>query len=570
MLTLGCYLTIAVAGWLTISALHGRDAGPSTRSFAAFGIIIGLWSLGELLVMGAIGAEERTLARRVFFLGAAGLPPAWFWLSARSANPGWYAKRPGLVAAAFAAPVFFYSCLYWDQSVRFVSWDSPVPIHGPLFDVFMAHQYFLSLAGAYYFFRTAIRLGRSSVPIMSALIAGVAGPLLCNLAYYFDIVAVDWTAAMLGPSAFVMWLSVVESGLTSGLPIDHNEVIEQLDVGVVVADPEGRIISVNAAAERLADTRTLLGRLLPEAVAAAEQRTDAYIESRGIALRGRFGIIGHALILNDRTEAETSRRRLELGGRLEALGSLTAGIAHEVNNPLAFIQANLSSLETTAKQLSHDASAAVLRPELKEAVADMAALVEETQEGIERIRLLVARLKSFSRTPDLEATAVEVDLMQSVRQAAAVATIGQPGSPFTIDCVPGLRVLTIETALFQILVNLLLNAVQACVGEPRVCVDIRSRDNGVSIRVVDSGPGIAPSLLPRLFDPFFTTKARGTGLGLSISYDLATQLGGHLEAANHEAGGAVFELWLPNVPPETSPAAPGARDLADFETPAVA
>ncbi len=570
MLTLGCYLTFAVAGWLTISALHGREAGPGTRSFAAFGIIIGLWSLGELLLMDALTPDDRIFGRRIFFLGATGLSPAWFWLSVRSANPHWYAKWPGLVAAVFAAPAFFYSCLYWDRELRFVSWDSPTPIHGPLFDLFMAHQYALSLAGAYYFIQTAIRLGRSSVPIMSAMIVGVAGPLLCSLAYYFGLASVDWTPVALGPAAFLMWLSVVESGLTSGLPIDHHEVIEQLDVGVVVADPEGRIISANAAAERLADARTLLGRLLSEAVATAEQRTDACIESRGIALRGRFGVIGHALILNDRTEAEISRRRLELGGRLEALGSLTAGIAHEVNNPLAFIQANLSSLETTAKELAHHDSAKGLSPALKEAVADMAALVEETQEGVERIRLLVTRLKSFSRMPDLDAIAVDVDLVQSVRQAAAVAAIGQPPDIITIDGAASLRVLTIETAVFQILVNLLLNAVQASPDEPNVRVEIARRDDGVSIRVADSGPGISASVLPRIFDPFFTTKARGTGLGLSISYDLSRQLGGHLEASNNEGGGALFELWLPRVPPESSPAATGARDLPDCEPPPVA
>ena len=570
MLILGCYLTIAVAGWLTINALHGREAGPGTRSFAAFGIIIGLWSLGELLMMGAQSPEHRIHARRVFFLGAAGLPPAWFWLSARSAGPSWYAKRPWLVAAAFAAPAFFYSCLYWDRGLRFVSWDSPTPIHGPLFDLFMAHQYFLSVAGACYFVRTAIRLGRSSVPVMSALIVGVAMPLLCNLTHYFALVETDWTAVALGPSAFLIWLSVVESGLTSGLPIDHNEVIEQLDVGVVVADPEGRIISANEAAERLADTRTLLGRLLPEAVAAAEQRPDAYIESRGIALRGRFGIIGHALILNDRTEAETSRRRLELGGRLEALGSLTAGIAHEVNNPLAFIQANLSSLETTAKELAQDESAEALSPALKEAVADMAALVEETQEGVERIRLLVARLKSFSRTPDLEATAVEVDLLRSVRQAAAVAAIGQPGTPFSIDGGSSLRVLTIETALFQILVNLLLNAVQACPDDPHVrgrhpqprrwCGDPRG---GLGARPL--AVGAAPDLRSLLHD-------EGARYGSRALDQLRPVAPARRSSRGVESRGrwSALRAVATQRPPDSSPAASGARDPSDLEPSAVA
>jgi len=329
---------------------------------------------------------------------------------------------------------------------------------------------------------------------------------------------------------------------------------------VIVADPEGRIVSANAAAERLAELDGLRGRPLPEAVAAAEQRPDAMIESRGIALHGRFGVIGHALIMSDRTEAEAARRRLELGGRLEALGSLTAGIAHEVNNPLAFIQANLSSLEMTAKQVSEDEVADSLSPALREAVEDMAALIEETQEGVERIRLLVQRLKNFSRTPDLRATAVDVDLDSSLRQAAAVAAIGQDGQPIKIEGTPGLRILSIETAVFQILVNLLLNAVQASPDDPKVTVRLAAQDDGVSIRVEDAGPGISESLMPRIFDPFFTTKATGTGLGLSLSYDLSTQLGGHLEASNREPGGAVFELWLPRVPPSSSPAALGAQD----------
>ncbi len=540
--------------------MFGRGAGPGTRPFALFGVIIGLWCVGELLLMSASTSEEIRLARRVFFLGAAGLSPTWFWVSVRAVNPGWYAHRPQWILLAFLAPAFFYSCLYWDRSLRFVAWDSPTPVHGPWFNLFTINQYALCMIGSYFFAKTAIRLGRSSVTVMTTLAAGVALPVLGNLVYYFGVIETDWTAVLLGPAAILIWVSVVESGLSTGHPIDRQDVIEQLDVGVIVADPEGRIVNANAAAERLAELDSLCGRLLPEAVAAAEQRPDAIIESRGIVLEGRFGVIGHALIMSDRTEAEQARRRLELGGRLEALGSLTAGIAHEVNNPLAFIQANLSSLESTAKQLSAGEVAESLSPTLRESVEDMAALIEETQEGVERIRLLVDRLKNFSRTPDLSATAVEVDLDSSIRQAAAIAAIGQTGQPISITGTPALRILSIETAVFQILVNLLLNAVQASPNDPEVTVHLAAKQDGVSIRVEDSGPGISESLLPRIFDPFFTTKATGTGLGLSISYDLSVQLGGHLEASNHETAGAVFDLWLPSVPPDSSPAALEAQE----------
>lgn len=550
ILELGFYLCLAVAGWLTIGTLSGRSAGPGARSFAVFGLIVGLWSTGELMLMRAETPEQITLARRIFFVGATGLPPAWLWLAARAASPGWLERRPWLVGLAFLAPAFFYSTLYWDRSVRFVSWDNPTPIHGPWFDFFMAHQYFLCLAGMVLFARTAMRMGRSSVPVMAALVCGVTLPVGVNLLYMFEVVANDWTAVALAPSVLLIWTAVIESGLSSNLPIERHDVIDQLDVGVLVADPEGRIVSVNAAAERLVELDGLRGRLLPEAVAAAQQRPDAIIESRGIALRGRFGVIGHALILSDRTEAEASRRRLELGGRLEALGSLTAGIAHEVNNPLAFIQANLCSLESTAKELAARERLELLPEALRDAVTDMGALVEETQEGVERIRLLVQRLKTFSRTPDLQATPVEVDLEHSLRQAAAIARVGLHGEPIRIHGAEGMRLLTVETAVFQILVNLLLNAVQAAGESPEVDVEVEPSRDGVSIRIADNGPGIADALLPRIFDPFFTTKPTGTGLGLSLSYDLAVRLGGHLQAANRDAGGAVFSLWLPSVPPE--------------------
>jgi len=548
VLILGLTFTIFVAGWLAIGALQRPTLGFGTRAFVSFGALIALWSVGELLVMAASTPAELTSARRVFFFASAGLPPTWFWLGVRAAQPGWYTRDPRRVAAAFAVPAFFYSSLYWETTGRFIDLDAWPPSHGLWFELFMSWQYLLCLVGTVFSLLAAIRIGRSSAAAMSMLVAGVALPVLVNLAYYFRLTESDWTAIALGPAALLIWHTAVESGLASNLAADRSDVIDQLDVGVIVADPAGRIVSANRAASRLAEIDELRGLLLPEAVAAAEQRPEAVIESRGIDLRGRFGTTGHALILTDRTEAESSRRRLELGGRLEALGSLTAGIAHEVNNPLAFIQANLSSLESTAKNLSQPHVRSVLEEPLGEAVDDMAAVIEETQEGVERIRQLVQRLKTVSRTPDLSATAVEVDLARAVHQAAAIASIGKSSDVIRVVGETRLTAITIETAVFQILVNLLLNAVQAATCEPEVEVELRARDEGALIRVADRGSGISASLLPRIFDPFFTTKSAGTGLGLSLSYDLARQLGGDLSAENREGGGACFSFWLPWSP----------------------
>jgi signal transduction histidine kinase len=552
-LEIGFYLTIAVAGWLVLGASLGRTAGRGAFALAALGLIAGAWAVGELMLLHAASQDELILARRVFYLGAAGLPPVWFWVSLRAAEPREMARTRVVIALGFVVPLFFYSFLYWETSGLFVDWQSPTSPHrqGPWFEVFIAHQHLLAAAGTACFIRAAMRMGRSNPPVMTALFLGVALPLLANAAFVLELVEADWTAVALGPSGILIWIAIVDSGLVANLPIGRNEVIDQLDVGVIVADLEDRVVSVNAAARRLAELDGTRPRSLAEVVASAQQRPDASIECRGIPLEGRLGPVGHAVILSDRTEAEISRRRLELAGRLEALGSLTAGIAHEVNNPLAFIQANLSSLASTAKQLADPALRDRLPEDLRESARETETLVEETREGVERIRLLVQRLKSFSQSPDFSAQAIEIELADTARQAAAVASVGLKGEAIRIEGEPDLRVATLETAVFQILVNLLLNAVQAAPEPAQIVVRLAAREGGVAIEVVDNGPGLPESVLPRIFDPFFTTKPTGTGLGLSLSYDLAQQVGGRLEAANAEEGGAIFTLWLPDRGPDS-------------------
>jgi two-component system sensor histidine kinase HupT/HoxJ len=174
-------------------------------------------------------------------------------------------------------------------------------------------------------------------------------------------------------------------------------------------------------------------------------------------------------------------------------------------------------------------------------------MAAETQEGVERIRVLVQRLGSFSRTPDLSISTQPIDLEKCVRQAAAVASVGQSPDPIVVRGSTGLSIVGHETPVFQILVNLMLNAVQACSDDPEIVVAMTAENAGVKIRIEDNGPGIPDALLGRIFDPFYTTKATGTGLGLSLSYELARRIGGRLEAANAEGRGAAFELWLPDV-----------------------
>src|SRR5690606_15886406 len=153
---------------------------------------------------------------------------------------------------------------------------------------------------------------------------------------------VDPAPVLLGFAAVMMRLAVVNSGLLPYLPLARSELLEQVEVGILVADLGGRIIDANWAARRLTGVRQLTGCDIEETIAGLCARSDRAIEVRRFPVRSTVAVVGSAALLADRTDAHHAERRLALAARLEALGFLTAGIAHEVNNPLAFIRANLS------------------------------------------------------------------------------------------------------------------------------------------------------------------------------------------------------------------------------------
>jgi signal transduction histidine kinase len=140
-----------------------------------------------------------------------------------------------------------------------------------------------------------------------------------------------------------------------------------------------------------------------------------------------------------------------------------------------------------------------------------------------------------------------VDLSMAARRAVDLATLGRrPGLLLLTRDDPLPPVRAREEDVVQIVLHLLINAIQAGGKSPPIEVEVRGLEGGAAVRVRDHGPGIPPHYLPHVFDPFFTTRApEASGLGLSLSFDLARQHGGRLDAANHPEGGAVFTLWLP-------------------------
>ncbi len=550
---LGLLVTVAICGWLALDVLASPGGGRRAFGVAALAAASGIWASGDLLIGRAGTPGETEWAFRIHYVGVLSLPVAWLAVSARAARLRWWQRFGKLAIPIAAAPmVFAYSTLYWGDPARFIDIRFSPPQRGPLFWAIASYGWGLIVVGWWYFARSAIRLRRSGAPRMLALAVGTLVPLVANTVYVgasaYGYTFPDPTAILLGFGALLLRAAIIDSGLALVLPLARTEVIEQIEIGILVADLDGEILDANWAARRIVGDTDVVGRSLDEVIDAVRSRAESAIEVRRFPLRSAVAIVGNAAFLADRSETQQAERRLALAARLEALGFLTAGIAHEVNNPLAFIRANLGQLEKLARELEAPAVMARLPASAQSLVADAVELVSDTQEGVERIAHLVSRLRRFAHSaPAGQSAPTAVDLGHVADAAVAMASIGLPAG--AIRCCVGSAppVHGMEGELVQIALNLLVNAVQASEGVPQVEVEVAPAEGGAVLCVRDRGCGISDDVMPRIFDPFFTTKPQGigTGLGLSLSYDLARRNGGSLEAANRAGGGAQFTLWLP-------------------------
>lgn len=244
----------------------------------------------------------------------------------------------------------------------------------------------------------------------------------------------------------------------------------------------------------------------------------------------------------------TGRRRAEellrLGqvGRLNTLGELAAGMAHELNQPLTAMLANTQA----ARRLLDDdppelATARGAMAQAAEQARRAAAVVARLRRAIERPEAQAGERRTVVALQDVVRDALHLLEPECTRRQVAVETAATP-EPVRVQADP--------VAVEQIVHNLLLNALQALESRPadaprriRIAV-LRQQGQGL-LQIHDSGPGIAPELLPRIFQPFVSTRPGGLGLGLSLSETLATGQGGSLAADNPPEGGARFTLALP-------------------------
>lgn len=282
----------------------------------------------------------------------------------------------------------------------------------------------------------------------------------------------------------------------------------------------------------------------------------------------------------DITERKSVEANLQWTERMVAIGTLAAGAAHEINNPIAYILLNLGIISARLDTLKNAVPPAV--------AADLGRLLRETREGAERVRDIVRDLRMLSRPPHEERLTL-VDLKAAVEAAVHMAQHEIKGrARLTQTYEDTFWVEACESRLAQLFLNLLINAAQAipesgAEAEHEIRVTVRKGPGGRAIvEVSDTGSGIAASNLDRIFDPFFTTKpvGLGTGLGLAVCHGIVRSLGGDIAVASELGRGTTFRVSLPLKPPpsdaaderasETPWPRPRARILVMDSEPAVA
>jgi PAS domain S-box-containing protein len=411
------------------------------------------------------------------------------------------------------------------------------------------------------------------------IVAATCAPLIAHSLTLIGLTRADFplTPASLGVSALLVVVAIDRYALLEAQPIVQRDVIEQLHDGVVLTDADGVLIDVNREGERILGDRreALRGRnlavTLRELARPGEEEwllrrmSTVGIEGQEIEFETcdgrrvelRSGALrafpdrpaGSFLVLRDITAQWKQERMLQQRQRLESVGVLAAGVAHEVNNPLAFVRANLTHLGQLAAVAPKLAEG--LESGAGEELLEMGDVVNESLEGLDRIARIVEGLLHFSR-PSIEERR-PVAIRSIAEEALRFAALHRGGAPLSVETsfAPDLPfVLASEDRLIQVVLNLLLNARQSLIGRPDAWIRVETAREGpmAVLRVRDNGPGVPPSIRDRIFDPFFTTRppGEGTGLGLAIAFDIVREHAGSLELEAQGAG-ACFVLRLPLV-----------------------
>jgi len=265
---------------------------------------------------------------------------------------------------------------------------------------------------------------------------------------------------------------------------------------------------------------------------------------------------------------ENAQNQLLQSDKLASIGQLAAGVAHEINNPIGYVYSNLGTLETYVQDIFtlldqyEQAETAIADGEVRDRIKsskvkldiaflreDLRSLLDESKEGISRVKIIVQSLKDFAHA-DAADEWQYADLHHGLDSTLNIVKneikykaniIKEYGEIQNVECLP--------SQLNQVFMNLLVNAAHAIENQGTITIRTGKQNDEVWIEISDTGKGIAPEHIQKIFDPFFTTKpiGKGTGLGLSLSYGIVQKHHGRIEVTSAPGKGSTFRVWLPVI-----------------------
>jgi PAS domain S-box-containing protein len=555
-------LVLALAVWR-------RRARPGAGPFAGLLLAAGEWAALAALEHASVSPARKILCARLEYLGIMSVAPLWLTFALAYTGRGGWLTRARLALLA-VVPVVTVGLVWTNEWHRLV-WTAIVPSsatpgaplvygHGAWFWTAAAYNHALLVAGTAVIVSAVVRMPSRYRHQAIALFAGLAMPWIGNALYLTGaspLGGVDPTPLAFAATGAAYALGLFRHRLFDLVPVARHTVVESMADGVLVLDGDQRLLDANPAARALLglDAAPWLGERAdhvlagwPALLAHLRQGTGAHVEltvdtaagQRHLDLNvsplrdGRGHLRGRLLVVGDVTARRRADDVLRQNEKLASLGQLLAGVAHELNNPLAVI-------------VGH---AALLQRQL--APGGVQARVEKIAAAADRCGRIVTSFLAVARdrAPERRATHVNevlrgaLDLLDEQLRADDVAValeLGDPLPPVWGD----------PQQLHQVAVNLIVNAQHAMRAAGRRQLTLRSWGDPVrgrvSFSVADTGPGVPAAHRGRIFEPFFTTKpvGAGSGLGLSVSRGIVEAHRGALELASEAAGGAVFVVTLP-------------------------
>ncbi len=358
---------------------------------------------------------------------------------------------------------------------------------------------------------------------------------------------------------------------------------DSLSEMVFISDPEGRLVRVNRAFGKLLGVRPheLAGRRLSDLLAGHPERWwsvpgDGIVEIDDPVFDTVFEVtsvrLGERVVRVARDVGEHQRlyARLVQADKLAAVGVLATGVAHEINNPTAFVTSNLTELKQYVARLDaavvelselalrsgavEQASEVLTRHQLAFARREAPTAIRESLAGMERIRQVVQNLRSLARRDQSGEPAAPVELGEVVQTVVQTAAFELRKAAARVELQGPVWVIGHRGELVDVVLNLVVNAVQARDDgrENRVAVELGRDGSQAVLRIADTGKGISAGHLKRLFEAFFTTKApgEGTGLGLSLARKIVLSHGGSIDVSSEVGVGSTFTVRLPAIDPE--------------------